>query len=381
MRKQTTWFVTAAVTAALAPLSASAHELWFHPRPEPSDSRASVRLTFGDSPEPGEAERVAEIARTKVWADGSPLEVRRLPNGLEATLSARGSAVLSAFADRGVIDYQGDSFVIFLAAYAQIRPLGASEAPSLGLGDDQLRLLLVARESGPPVVRATWKNEPVGDLAVQVFRRPGEAPTVVELSGKGEMPCPSLKDGPVSLLAVVMDKTPGNRDGKAYTHVRYKATLNLDLQGPATTSSSSAECLDRVREIHGEAGPWAVAGYRMGERAIRDLGLPRHSLSLLVLHRSPAEVQYSCMADGLQAATGASPGKLNLKVETVPADDLSTVIENRKTGRRLVFKLQPELVKAIDGLPPDRLEEQGRRVVGLPDDAIFTVTETPGGSK
>ena len=84
-------------------------------------------------------------------------------------------------------------------------------------------------------------------------------------------------------------------------------------------SARVSECLARVREIHGAAGPWAVAGYRIGERALQELHLPRHNFSLRVVHRCPAQVQYSCMADGLQAATGASPGKLNLKVGRRPS--------------------------------------------------------------
>ena len=46
-----------------------------------------MRLTFGDSPAPGEAERVAEIAHAKVWGDGVPLKVNRLPDGLEALIA------------------------------------------------------------------------------------------------------------------------------------------------------------------------------------------------------------------------------------------------------------------------------------------------------
>ena len=78
-----------------------------------------MRLSFGDSPDLGEAERIAEIAHTKVWADGQPVEVRRLPDGLEARLPERRPAVVSAFADRGVVPYQGDKFIIYLAAYAR----------------------------------------------------------------------------------------------------------------------------------------------------------------------------------------------------------------------------------------------------------------------
>ena len=103
------------------------------------ESPASVRLSFGDSPDLGEAERVAEIAHTKVWADGQPLEVKRLPDGLEVRLPDRRPAVVSAFADRGVVPYMGDSFIIYLAAYAQTRAIEPSEACAPGPG----------RRSGP----------------------------------------------------------------------------------------------------------------------------------------------------------------------------------------------------------------------------------------
>src|SRR4051794_23181590 len=108
--------------------------------------------------------------------------------------------------------------------------------------------------------------------------------------------------------------------------------------GPSDQAGrAESECLARVKEVHGAAGPWAVAGYRIGERALKDLALPRHSFQLSVIHRAPAQVQYSCVADGLQAATGASPGKLNLKLEEVAVERLCTTIEDRKTGRKLTF--------------------------------------------
>lgn len=61
-------------------------------------------------------------------------------------------------------------------------------------------------------------------------------------------------------------------------------------------SAPQTECLARVKEVHGAAGPWAVAGYRIGAYSLKELGLPRHSFQLLVTHRAPAQVQYSCIA-------------------------------------------------------------------------------------
>lgn len=160
------------------------------------------------------------------------------------------------------------------------------------------------------------------------------------------------------------------------TPILLVSILALAADGPAAPPSAEAECLARVKEIHGAAGAWAVAGYRIGDRALKDLGLPRHSFSLMVVHRSPAQIQYSCIADGLQAATGASAGKLNLKVEEAPVEKLSTTIEDRKTGRRLTFTLRPEFIRSIKDLPPGRAIEAGKRVASLPDDQIFVVTET-----
>lgn len=158
--------------------------------------------------------------------------------------------------------------------------------------------------------------------------------------------------------------------------------LAVGVEPASRETPPASECLARVKEVHGVAGPWAVAGYRIGERARKELKLPRHSFKLLVVHRAPAEVQYSCVADGLQAATGASPGKLNLKLEEVPPDRLSTAVSDRETGRTLTFTLRPEFVRSVRDLPHDRLEGEGRRVAALPDDLIFTMTETkPPGQK
>jgi formylmethanofuran dehydrogenase subunit E len=157
------------------------------------------------------------------------------------------------------------------------------------------------------------------------------------------------------------------------SEIRFKATLAI---GPeAAFGPPVAACLARVKEAHGAAGPWVVAGDRIGERALKELGLPRHSHDLEVVHHCPLEVQYSCMADGLSAATGASPGKLNLRIEETPAVGLKTLVRDRERNRSLTFTLKPEFVKTIADIPFDRLEVEGRRVASLPESSIFNVSE------
>jgi formylmethanofuran dehydrogenase subunit E len=365
------WIILVAAVGGFAGPGAMAHELWLHTGP--GTDPGVIRLTFGDTPSLNDAERVAEIAHAKVWAGAEPLEVKRLPDGLEASLPRRGAAVVSALAERGVVTHNGQSSVIYLAAYYQTQALAADQAANLGLSEDQVRLLLFSRNDGPPVVRAIWKGKPAADVPVKMFHGSGD-PTERRTDAHGEIPCPDLREGPWSLLITVVDNTPGKRDGLAYTAIRYNATLAIGLEaafGPAV-----AACLARVKEAHGAAGPWAVAGYRIGERALKDLGLPRHSHNLEVVHYCPLQVQYSCMADGLSAATGASPGKLNLRIEETTVTGLKTRVGDRERGRGLTYTLTPEFIRSIANLPLDRLEAAGRRVALLPDEAIFTVTDS-----
>lgn len=142
---------------------------------------------------------------------------------------------------------------------------------------------------------------------------------------------------------------------------------------PAATSSDVA--LNRVAAIHGAAGPFAVAGYRMGERALTELGAARGSFDLEVVHETPPSVQWSCVADGLQAATGTSPGKLNLKVIEVSADHTTSVVRDRKTGRALRFELAPAFLARWTDLRPEQLPAAGAAVMSLADEEIFAVSD------
>ena len=57
------------------------------------------------------------------------------------------------------------------------------------------------------------------------------------------------------------------------TKAKIAVLLLVPLAGPAQDQSAVAanEILSRVAEIHGAAGVFAVAGYRIGERALTEL--------------------------------------------------------------------------------------------------------------
>jgi formylmethanofuran dehydrogenase subunit E len=137
--------------------------------------------------------------------------------------------------------------------------------------------------------------------------------------------------------------------------------------------------LTAVAAVHGEPGPWAVAGYRMGTFALQKLGLPAQSHALKVVHASPRLPQFACVADGAQAATGASVGKLNLTLEEAPFEALQTTFTNTKTGASVTLKPAKRFLDRFTNSPRERALENGAAVLALKDAEVFVViTETPG---
>jgi hypothetical protein len=137
--------------------------------------------------------------------------------------------------------------------------------------------------------------------------------------------------------------------------------------GPASVDGRLGE----VAAIHGAAGPWAVAGYRMGKFALQKLGIERQSFDLEVVHRSPREVQYSCIADGASAATGASLGKLNLSFAEADKEHVETTYRRKSTGASVTLRPAPAFVARFRDVPPAQIPAAGRAVMELPDAEIF----------
>jgi formylmethanofuran dehydrogenase subunit E len=137
------------------------------------------------------------------------------------------------------------------------------------------------------------------------------------------------------------------------------------------------EGLVRVAAIHGAAGPWAVAGYRMGRYAIGKLGLTAQSFDLEVIHHTPSMVQYSCIADGAAASTGASVGKLNLKLVDASEDAVMTTYLRKSTGQTVTLRPTAAFKARFAGLARDRLIDAGREVMALPDAEVFEEVQAP----
>ncbi|AKU95406.1 hypothetical protein AKJ09_02070 [Labilithrix luteola] len=143
---------------------------------------------------------------------------------------------------------------------------------------------------------------------------------------------------------------------------------------PAAETSASDpidRALDDVARIHGAPGPWAVAGYRMAQYALAKLHLPQGSFDLEITHRTPKKVQFSCIADGAQAYSGASAGKLNLTLVEAPEAELVTIYRNKKTAESLALRPSASFRARYLDADRARARELGREVMQLPDDQVF----------
>jgi formylmethanofuran dehydrogenase subunit E len=146
----------------------------------------------------------------------------------------------------------------------------------------------------------------------------------------------------------------------------------------AASSAEGAEvdrALDEVARVHGAPGPWAVLGYRMGRFALRKLALEPGSFDLEIEHRTPKKVQYSCIADGAQAATGASAGKLNLSLTDATEATVETLYRKRSTGQLVVLAPSESFRVKYTNAPRERARELGREVMLARDEELFDVRQ------
>lgn len=218
------------------------------------------------------------------------------------------------------------------------------------------------------------------DLKVRVFTLEGTH------SPKGADPKPRSKlvtahvRGPGGQWNVWLIGPAKSVDKHRETYLKWLKTVRL-VQPPEPVGET-----DAVREVrfvngapaHGVPSPWALTGYRIGQHALAKLGVTRdRSWETVVTLRSPREERFTCVLDGLLASTGASPGKLNLVLETVAdEDEIEVVIVHKPTGRSLTYTLAKAFRDKIRGVETAGFPAAAKALGALPDGDVFAVVES-----
>ena len=98
-------------------------------------------------------------------------------------------------------------------------------------------------------------------------------------------------------------------------------------------------------EFHGHQCPFMPIGYRMGRLALEKLGVEREKdHGFFVIAELGEGHPQTCMMDGIQAATGATFGKLLIS-KTFYGKLAATFYHPKKGGIR--FSLQPDFIDAM----------------------------------
>jgi formylmethanofuran dehydrogenase subunit E len=90
---------------------------------------------------------------------------------------------------------------------------------------------------------------------------------------------------------------------------------------------------------------------------------------------------FSCILDGLQASTGATLGKRNIRMDfsrEIVTDDQPVVDVIRRTdddqeAAGLRYTLNTALIEIMSGITPDRLEQIGRDIASRDVETLFDV--------
>ncbi|NOX44348.1 MAG: formylmethanofuran dehydrogenase [Caldiserica bacterium] len=116
--------------------------------------------------------------------------------------------------------------------------------------------------------------------------------------------------------------------------------------------------------LHGHLGPFLVAGLRMGRLALRLLGHPGYR-GIVAEVETGTTPPLSCLIDGIQIATGCTPGKGNLVIRDVGRPRAVFHADGKSLRVALRSSLVDEFRAAAD---PEGL---ARRVLRLPDNELF----------
>ncbi len=139
--------------------------------------------------------------------------------------------------------------------------------------------------------------------------------------------------------------------------------------------------LARAALFHGHLGPWLVFGARIGVDALARLDTPGQWKIEVVcwMPQSRQRTPFSCLLDGLQASTGATMGKRNLRFAYAPEVldqgwPVVYVVRREDHGHPpegVVYYPSRELHALFATVNPEQLEEASRSLACEEEARLF----------
>jgi formylmethanofuran dehydrogenase subunit E len=105
--------------------------------------------------------------------------------------------------------------------------------------------------------------------------------------------------------------------------------------------------IENAARLHGHLGPFLVIGVRMGETAKRYLDLDGESSRRLQASiKTPFFTPYSCVIDGIQAATSCTVGNQKLKIEN-STKEITACFKLQSSDRTMKISVNPRVAETL----------------------------------
>ena len=150
-------------------------------------------------------------------------------------------------------------------------------------------------------------------------------------------------------------------------------TLAIPKQGQ---KQELEEILEKAVNFHGHLGPFLVLGIRMGSIGLRELRVERGNPKLRVTVMTRPSVPFSCVIDGIQAATKCTVGNRKLRLTNSPKNIVAKfeILEGNRVTVTLNLAKQEELEKQLSKHPSfQEMEKIARNIISVPETGLFKV--------
>lgn len=138
------------------------------------------------------------------------------------------------------------------------------------------------------------------------------------------------------------------------------------------------DILEKAVDWHGHLGPFLVLGVRMGLLGMRELGAKKGNRKLRVTVMTKPYVPFSCVIDGIQAATKCTIGNRKMRLRNSPKNVSAKfqILEGNTVTVTLNPAKQEELKKLLSKHGSFKeMEKIARNVISMPEKELFKVKE------
>ncbi len=153
------------------------------------------------------------------------------------------------------------------------------------------------------------------------------------------------------------------------------ATAQAHPHSPSgDTSTSNRDHFIQLGEaVHGGFGPLIALGIRIGDDALKTLGVGPRTVD--VTYYSGKAAPCPCVVDGIMLVTTASPGQGTLRVADESAADGQygrVVVLHKRSGRAVEYLIPESIAALVKSAMNGNPDKRWSVMMGAPEAAVFT---------